>query len=92
MSTSAPLGRGRRQIAVRLPDELVTFVDDAVGDGRATSRAGLIEQALKRERRRIIAEQDIVRLQAHRHPAEDEFADLDDLADHIAATPLTDLD
>lgn len=72
---------------MRLPAELVAFIDDAVVDGRASSRAGLVEQAVERERRRIIAEQDIARLQAT-HDAAD---DLGDLADHASATPLDDL-
>lgn len=46
------------QIAVRLPDELVAFLDDAVRDGKATSRAALVTSALEREMRRLLAEQD----------------------------------
>jgi Arc/MetJ-type ribon-helix-helix transcriptional regulator len=47
-----------RQIAVRLPDELVEFVDEVVGSGREPSRAAVVTRALERERRRIIAARD----------------------------------
>jgi Arc/MetJ-type ribon-helix-helix transcriptional regulator len=47
-----------KQIAVRLADELVKFVDDAVASGAASSRASLVTRALERERRRAIAEKD----------------------------------
>ncbi|HYO17237.1 MAG TPA: ribbon-helix-helix domain-containing protein [Dermatophilaceae bacterium] len=46
------------QIAVRLPDQMVAFLDRAVADGRATSRAALVTSALEREMRRLAAEQD----------------------------------
>jgi Arc/MetJ-type ribon-helix-helix transcriptional regulator len=47
-----------KQIAVRLSDELVDFVDAAVASGDARSRAALVTRALERERRRAIAEKD----------------------------------
>lgn len=87
MSESYGLTRGRRQIAVRLPDELVSFLDDAVGEGAAASRAEVIIRALERERRRVIAERDIAKLQAFRGPDE-----LDGLAEYAAGVPLDDLD
>jgi Arc/MetJ-type ribon-helix-helix transcriptional regulator len=46
------------QIAVRLPDELVAFVDGQVQSGSATSRAAVVARALERERRRLAAERD----------------------------------
>lgn len=46
------------QIAVRLPDQMVAFLDRAVADGRAPSRAALVTSALEREMRRLAAEQD----------------------------------
>ncbi len=46
------------QIAVRLPDEIVAFLDKAVADGLATSRAALVSAALEREMRRQAAERD----------------------------------
>lgn len=47
-----------KQIAVRLSDELVDFVDGVVGSGRERSRAAVVSRALERERRRVIAERD----------------------------------
>jgi Arc/MetJ-type ribon-helix-helix transcriptional regulator len=47
-----------KQIAVRLPDELVDFVDDVVNSGAGRSRAAVVTQALERERRRVIAARD----------------------------------
>jgi Arc/MetJ-type ribon-helix-helix transcriptional regulator len=46
------------QIAVRLDDEVVHWVDEAVAHGEASGRAALIERALRRERRRMTAERD----------------------------------
>jgi Arc/MetJ-type ribon-helix-helix transcriptional regulator len=48
-----------RQIAVRLPDDLVDFVDEIVGSGASHSRASVVTQALERERRRAVAERDV---------------------------------
>ena len=62
------------QIAVRLPDELVAFLDRTVASGQAPSRAAIVASAVEREMRRLLAEQD-----AHllgRHGSAD---DLDDL-------------
>jgi Arc/MetJ-type ribon-helix-helix transcriptional regulator len=47
-----------KQIAVRLPDELVAFVDEIVGSGGENSRAAVVTRALERERRRAIAARD----------------------------------
>ncbi len=47
-----------KQIAVRLPDELVEFVNEIVGSGSARSRASVVTRALDRERRRVVAERD----------------------------------
>jgi Arc/MetJ-type ribon-helix-helix transcriptional regulator len=46
------------QIAVRLPEEMVAFLDRAVAEGKASSRAALVSSALEREMRRLVAEQD----------------------------------
>lgn len=46
------------QIAVRLPDEMVAFLDRAVASGGASSRAALVSLALEREMRRRAAEDD----------------------------------
>jgi Arc/MetJ-type ribon-helix-helix transcriptional regulator len=47
-----------KQIAVRLSDELVAFVDELVESGAERSRAAVVTRALARERRRAIAARD----------------------------------
>ena len=47
-----------KQIAVRLPDDLVEFVDGVVGSGQEGSRAAVVTRALERERRRMVAMRD----------------------------------
>jgi len=46
------------QIAIRLPEEMVAFLDKAVSEGKAASRAALVGVALEREMRRQAAEHD----------------------------------
>ncbi|AYY11794.1 antitoxin [Actinobacteria bacterium YIM 96077] len=46
------------QIAVRLPDDLVEFLDHEIETGAASSRAAIVTRALARERRRRAAERD----------------------------------
>jgi Arc/MetJ-type ribon-helix-helix transcriptional regulator len=76
-----------KQIAVRLPDDLVAFIDGLVKSGEATSRAAAVTRALERERRRRIAERDAAILaQANGDP------DWDSLARHAASTELDELD
>ncbi len=62
------------QIAVRLPDEMVAFLDHSVATGKVSSRAALVASAVEREMRRLAAEQDAQILRTH--GAAD---DLDDL-------------
>ena len=76
------------QIAVRLPEELVEFIDRLVSEGRAASRAAVVSQALQRERRRELAARDAAILAA----ADGKDDDLDALAEHAARIPLDDLD
>jgi Arc/MetJ-type ribon-helix-helix transcriptional regulator len=45
------------QIAVRLPDELVSYVDDLVGEGGG-SRAAVVTRALTLYRQQLLAERD----------------------------------
>ena len=71
-----------KQIAVRLPDELVEFVDRTVASGDARSRASVVRRALERERRRAIAEKDVEILA--RTGADPELAGL---AEHAAGMP-----
>ncbi len=75
------------QIAVRLPDDLVAFVDDLVRRGDAASRAAVVSRALERERRRTVAERDAVILASTGADSE-----LDSLAEFAAATSMDDLD
>ncbi|MFM9877443.1 MAG: ribbon-helix-helix domain-containing protein [Rhodoglobus sp.] len=47
-----------KQITVRLPDDLVEFIDELVDSGRFESRAAVITRQVKRLQRRLIAEKD----------------------------------
>jgi Arc/MetJ-type ribon-helix-helix transcriptional regulator len=47
-----------KQIAIRLPDELVEWVDGVVESGGERSRATFVTRALERERRRLVATRD----------------------------------
>jgi len=47
-----------KQIAVRLPEDIVDFVDGLVSQGEASSRAVVVARALERERRRSVAARD----------------------------------
>lgn len=67
-----------KQIAVRLPDHLVAFVDDAVAAGSERSRAAVVTRALEREQRRLIASRDAEILA--REGPDPEFARLADYA------------
>lgn len=73
------------QIAVRLAEDLVGFIDQLVSEGKAPSRAAVVSRALERERRREVAARDAAILAA----TEDD--DFDELAEHAARTPLDDL-
>ena len=75
-----------KQIAVRLPDEIVEFLDVQVSEGRAKSRAVVVGRALERERRREAAARDaeiLARL--------GDDPDMDRLVEHVAGSPI-DLD
>ncbi len=50
------------QIAVRLPDDLVAYVDRAVAAGRVRSRAELVARLIERDARRQRAEEDLALL------------------------------
>lgn len=69
-----------KQIAVRLPDEIVDFVDEIVDSGTARSRAVVVTRALERERRRALAERD-ARILARTGPD----PELAGLAEHAAS-------
>lgn len=70
------------QIAVRLPEELVEFVDERVRAGVERSRAAVVARALAREHRRAIAARDAEILA--RTGADPELAGL---AEHAAGLP-----
>jgi Arc/MetJ-type ribon-helix-helix transcriptional regulator len=71
-----------KQIAVRLPDDLVQFVDEIVDAGDGRSRAAVVTRALERERRRVIAARD-AEILARTGPD----PELAGLAQHAAAVP-----
>ena len=71
------------QIAVRLPDAIVAFVDEEVVHGNARSRADVVARALAREQRRVIAERDAAILGASATGD-----DLDDLVAWTSANPV----
>lgn len=76
-----------KQITVRLPDELVDFMDRLVDDNKASSRASVVARAMERERRRELAERDAAILAQH-----GDYPDLEGLAGAAAGTTLSDLD
>lgn len=78
-----------KQIAVRLPDDLVDYIDRAVAAGEASSRAALVIAAVDHERRRRRVEADVAILAAAAAAAD---GDLDELADYQAQVPMADLD
>jgi Arc/MetJ-type ribon-helix-helix transcriptional regulator len=71
-----------KQIAVRLPDELVHFLDELVGSGAGRSRAAVVTKALERERRRVVAARD-AQILARTGPD----PELDGLAEHVVRLP-----
>ncbi len=72
-----------KQIAVRLPEDIVAFIDGLVSEGEASSRAVVVTRAVERERRRTVALRDAAILAGSGH---DE--DMDSLARHVAGAPL----
>lgn len=72
-----------KQIAVRLPDDIVEFVDGQVREGNARSRAGVVTRARQRERRRAVAPRDAAIL-----AATGPDPDMDELAEHAARIAL----
>lgn len=71
-----------KQIAVRLPEDLVEFVDGIVDSGDERSRAAVVTHALERERRRALAERD-ARILARTGPD----PELTGLAEYAAGLP-----
>ena len=75
-----------RQIAVRLPDDIVDFIDQCVADGPSRSRASVVAQALRREQRLAIAARDAAILAGGADP------DMDGLAEYAMRVPMDDLE
>ncbi|HYB38859.1 MAG TPA: antitoxin [Mycobacterium sp.] len=71
------------QIAVRLPDDIVAYLDREVSEKRAPSRAAVVVRALEREQRRQIAARDAAILSAT-----EPDHDLDALAEYNAKLAL----
>lgn len=71
------------QIAVRLADDTVTFLDRLVSEKKAASRAEIIERALERERRREMAARDAAIL-----AESGEDPDLAELIRHMTRHPV----
>jgi Arc/MetJ-type ribon-helix-helix transcriptional regulator len=78
------------RIAVRLPGDLVAFVDELVTLGEAGSRAQVISLALERERRRRGAERDATVYGADRAAKDPDKLDV--LIAQTSRTALDDLD
>lgn len=74
-----------QQIAVRLPEGLVEFVDEQVQAGAEPSRAAVVAKALERERRRTLAARDAEILAAG-----EPYPDLAGLAEFASHLPLDD--
>jgi Arc/MetJ-type ribon-helix-helix transcriptional regulator len=86
VNTLRASGSTRTQIAVRLSDEVVGFLDAEVEAGRGRSRADLIGRTLRREVRRFKAIEELVLVVRSRPVHLDAFDDL------VAATSSTPLD
>lgn len=73
-----------KQIAVRLPDELVDFIDELVVSGRFESRAAVVTREMKRLQRRILAERD-----AEIYRTQGDDPDLNAIAEWVSAHPVS---
>lgn len=74
-----------KQLSIQLPDDLVAFLDEQKESGQAKSRNATIAKALRRERRRALAERDAAIYAAHRG---DDPDDLGALARYASKTKL----
>ena len=72
------------QIGIRLPDDLVRFIDSEVDAGHGRNRADFVTRAIERERRRASAARDALTLAATRGVAHDQ--EMDALADWSSGT------
>ncbi len=90
------IGMSSTQIAVRLPDDLLTRVDELVARGEAESRADAVRIALAALVRASESRRDGALIAAgyRRHPVgePDDWGDLDALLDWGTAATLSDLE
>lgn len=75
------------QIAIRLPDEAVAYLDAQMADGAAESRADFIWHAILREQRRLAAERD-----AATYASSEPDDEMDAIVARTSRTPMPDLD
>jgi Arc/MetJ-type ribon-helix-helix transcriptional regulator len=73
------------QIALRLPEDVVEYIDEQVRVGRARSRSDVVARFVERDRRRERAARDVELMLADRPEVVDEFGAL---ARHAATTAL----
>ncbi len=71
------------QIAVRLPDAQVAFLDSEVSQGHARSRAELVSKALRRMERERIATRDLELIIAS---GGNPYSELEGMLDQLVAT------
>ena len=64
-----------RQISLRISDSLVSAMDEAVASELARSRADIVESAVERELRRLIALRDVEVLRDNPEPEADLIVD-----------------
>jgi len=71
------------QIAVRLPDAQVAFLDREISQGRASSRAELVSKALRRMERERLAARDLeIIIASGGNP----YSDLEGMLEHLVGT------
>lgn len=63
-----------KQIAIRLPEDLVAFIDTLVTEGEVSSRAAVVVRALNHEQRRMRIAKDVEILSGSRDS--DDFNEL----------------
>ena len=73
------------QIAVRLSDDQLDFLDAAVREGRFASRADAVRQSVRAMERALVDERDAARIRAVDGPL---YPDLEGLHDWAADQPL----
>lgn len=75
-----------KQIAVRLPGEVVEYIDRRVERGDVSSRDAAVTEALESQRRREVAARDAAVLTGL-----DGGGEFDDLVEYVARTPTGNL-